>query len=286
MEQERETPSESVENIDLWCAYPDDLLEPDAREAAISLLDAEERTRADRFRFDDRRREHIATHALKRIALSAAASLPPQDWRFLENKHGKPSIDHRSDPDTGLRFNLSNSRELVICLVARSPRAGTETGAEIHPDVGPEVGVDVEAHTRAAQIVELAPRFFSAAEYGQLAQLPAADQPDRALSLWTLKESYIKARGKGLALPLDKFSFVFGGPQGIHLEIDPSLGDDASRWQFCLLNHAQHRIAAMIESRIAPQLNVWEARPPHATPIKLNHLDVTWFPRPEGFSNS
>jgi len=73
------------------------------------------------------------------------------------------------------------------------------------------------------QIMELVPKVFSPVEQAQLAALADAEKLDRALSLWTLKESYIKARGLGLLVPLDEFSFVFGGAEGIRLEIDPRL---------------------------------------------------------------
>ena len=71
--------------------------------------------------------------------------------------------------------------------------------------------MDVESFSRAEEIVPLAPRVFSAAERAQLDALPAAERPDRALSLWTLKEAYIKARGMGLSLPLQEISFLFEG---------------------------------------------------------------------------
>ena len=128
-----------------------------------------------------------------RTALSYGRRVAAQDWQFSVNAHGKPAIERASEQDCGLHFNLSNSLGLVVCLVAE--------------DV--EVGVDVEPFERAEQILKLAPKVFSAAEQAQLAMLHEAEKLDRALSLWTLKESYIKARGMGLSLPLDKFSFLF-----------------------------------------------------------------------------
>ena len=43
-------------------------------------------------------------------------------------------------------------------------------------------------------------------EVRALRSLPLEAQRHRFLDLWTLKESYIKARGMGLSIPLDKFS--------------------------------------------------------------------------------
>ena len=51
----------------------------------------------------------------------------------------------------------------------------------------------------------------------------------RFFELWTLKEAYIKARGLGLALPLDGFSYHFE-PQ-LSLQIRPDLQDDGADWQ-------------------------------------------------------
>jgi 4'-phosphopantetheinyl transferase len=102
---------------------------------------------------------------------------------------------------------------------------------------------------------------------------------DRALSLWTLKEAYIKARGMGLSLPLKKVSFLFGGRNGIRLEVDPSLCDEPERhWRFCLLNYAGHRIALMTERATAPDLQRWEVRPVLALPARLHDDEILWFP--------
>jgi 4'-phosphopantetheinyl transferase len=210
------------------------------------------------FKFERNQREYLATRTLVRTSLSALRPIVPEAWRFQANCHGKPF----TNPDCGLRFNLSNSLGLVVCLIAE----------------GTEVGVDVEPEERARQIAEVAHRVFSPQELQQREALSDEQKLERGLLLWTLKESYIKARGMGLAIPLDKFSFVFGGRPGIHLELDPSLGDDASRWRFCLLKHAKHRVALMAEVTQDPQLQMRESRPLLDTPANLELRSEPWFP--------
>ncbi|WP_373293886.1 4'-phosphopantetheinyl transferase family protein [Paenibacillus albidus] len=46
---------------------------------------------------------------------------------------------------------------------------------------------------------------------------PETDQKTFFSILWTLKESYIKAKGMGLSLPLNSFSFTFHSDQSIAL---------------------------------------------------------------------
>lgn len=252
-------PPMTANPLKLWCAYPADLQTEEIAAACSALLSDEERARVARYKFERFRRESLATRALMRVALSHNRPTAPQDWAFRVNAHGKPAIE----PESDLQFNLSNALGLVVCLVAE----------------GAGVGVDVEPFERSEQIVKLAPKVFSPVEQAQLHALPVADQRERALSLWTLKEGYIKARGMGLALPLDKFSFVFDGSGGIRLEIDRSLGDTADRWRFCQLDYAGHRIAVMVD-RTGPQdLELWEARPPLAPPVRVEAGRTEWFPR-------
>ena len=266
--------------LQLWLAYPGDLAEPAVEEACAALLDDAERARAARFRFARHRREYLATHALTRVALSHAHPLPPHAWSFSVNKFGKPS----PIPECGLRFNQSNSVELAVCLIARPDAAAAE------------VGVDVEYFARAQEVVPLAGRVFSAAERAQLDALPSTARPDRALSLWTLKEAYIKARGMGLSLPLDGISFLFdgpntNGPDAIRFQVDSGVDDDPGRWRFCRFDHAGHRIALAVEAAAAPSpgiapeiaLEIYEVRPPLGVPVRLAWGSPAWFP---GSANS
>lgn len=255
--------------LQLWFAHPSDLSEPGINEACIAILDEAERARAARFKFERHRREYIATHALTRAALSHAHPSLPQSWSFSCNKHGKPS----PVPECALRFNQSNSLELTVCLVALP---NTIDGAPT------EVGVDVESFVRAEEIVPLASRVFSEAERAQLDALPAAERPDRALSLWTFKEAYIKARGMGLSLPLQKISFLFGEPQNdeprkIYFAAEPEVDDDPTRWQFCQFNYAGHRVALAVEASALCNPEFFEARPPLAPPAHLDLGSPVWF---------
>jgi len=249
----------NTETLHLWCAYPDDLLDEEAAHACSLLLSEEEQARLRAFRFDRHRREYLATHALLRNALSHYRALPPAAWRFQSNAYGKPAIE----PDCGLRFNLSNSLGLAVCLIAE----------------GAEVGVDVESRERAESIAEVGHRMFVPKELAQLEGLRENQRPTRRLRLWTLKEAYVKARGMGLVLPLSKFSFVFEGDRQIHLEMDPSLDDEPEHWQFCVVEHAGHCIAMMVEKIATPELHVWESRPPSAAPRQLSVAKELWFPR-------
>jgi 4'-phosphopantetheinyl transferase len=250
------------DTLHLWCAYPDDLRDEEAAQACIRLLSDEERARCQRFKFEKNRREYLATHALERIALSHHSGIAPDALRFRFNAYGKPAID----PDCGLRFNLSNSLSLVVCLISE----------------GAEVGVDVESHARAASIAEVGPRMFSPEELAQLESLPEDKKPERAIRLWTLKEAYIKARGMGMALPLNEFSVVFEGGGGIRMAMNPAFGDTPDRWRFCVLDHAEHCIAAMVENRVAPQLLVWETRLLPSAPTRVATGSERWFPVSRG----
>lgn len=251
------------EALHLWCAYPEDVQSDAVAEACARMLSDDERTHWQSFRFARHRREYLTTRALVRTALSHYHPVALAAWEFHLNRYGKPAVDS----DCGLRFNVSNSAGLVVCLISQ------ET----------EVGVDAEPYERAGEIAALGAAVFSSLEAAQLEGLCDEERLDRALSLWTLKEAYIKARGMGLNLPLNKMSFLFGGMDGIRMELDPALGNEPGRhWRFCLVDHAGHRIALMIDGAALADLHLWEARPVITPPVKLPAAGERWFHGPRG----
>ncbi|WP_287951601.1 4'-phosphopantetheinyl transferase superfamily protein [Snodgrassella sp.] len=77
--------------------------------------------------------------------------------------------------------------------------------------VGVEIEIDVKYLDRKNIFFEIAEWFFAENEYQHFKSLPGEHQKQRFFSLWSLKEAYIKACGKGLYIPLDKFWFSFLG---------------------------------------------------------------------------
>jgi len=253
----------NMNRIHLWMGYPDDLKDEARAQSCVRLLSEDERARLERFKFERHRREHLATRALERSALSAYAEIAPEEWRFEAGEHGRPSIaEALAGRAAGLKFNLSNSLGLVVCAVSH----------------GPEIGVDVEPYTRAKTIEEVAERFFSERELEQLEPLRGQERRERGLTLWTLKEAYMKARGMGMVLPTNLFSFVYEDRGEIRLEIDAGAGDEPEGWRFCTFDHAEHRIALMVESEGEPELEVWEMQPMLSGATLVNVGEVRWCP--------
>lgn len=242
----------------LWVADPDALLADRSVERAADGLSAEERARMQSLRFAANRREFVVAHLLVRQALSHAAGLAPEAWRFRVNDYGKPAVE----PACGMRFNLSHRKGLAVCLVAQ----------------GVEVGVDVEAVERGAEILAITEQICSPQELVQLAQLREDEQRSRALTLWTLKEAYSKARGLGLSLALQKISFVWSDEEGVGLA-DASLAEAHERCRFCVIDYSGHRIALVTEPLAEPKLELWELGSLEEPPTRRRLSPVPeWFP--------
>ena len=78
---------------------------------------------------------------------------------------------------------------------------------------------------------------------------PPRQKKQRFFDYWTLKESYIKARGMGLAIPLAKFSFRFEADRLNAFETHPDLDDEATDWQFWRISQSDRfRVAVAVNS--------------------------------------
>lgn len=216
--------------VHVFTAVPDRVSDAATRARCQAMLSADERARMQRFHFEHDRHTYLVAHALVRTALSRYAACAPSAWTFTTNAHGRPEIapGHCARP---LRFNLSHTRGLVAVAIA----------------LARDVGVDVEnLHPRSFSL-DVAAHYFAPAEVAALAALPADAQRDRFFAYWTLKESYIKARGMGLALPLERFAFDLDHGDEITLDVDPGLQDDGRAWWFHQrLLTPEHRLAVAL----------------------------------------
>jgi len=202
------------------------------------LLSPDEVGRYQRYKVSEAARTFLTARVFLRSLLTHYRGLSPSTWRFDLNPWGRPSV--AGNAAAGLQFNLSHKPTMVTCLL------GFERS----------LGVDVEAcESRRLDFLAIAERFFSPLEATGLCALAPDHQPARFFELWTLKESYIKARGIGLGLGLSQFSFTVDG-DGATVRFEPGFPDDAARWTFRLFRpDAGHVIAAAVE-RVAGEAHI------------------------------
>lgn len=165
------------------------------QDSLAGQLSEDERARAARFAFERDRRRFILSHGLLRLLLSRYTHTKADAIQFATGQHGKPALIGPSASSGGIQFSLSHSGDYALVAVAR----------------GPEVGVDVEVRRADVECLKLAERFFTPAESRAIASLHGEAQQRVFYRLWTAKEAYLKGRGVGLSLGLDRFEIVFDG---------------------------------------------------------------------------
>ena len=159
----------------------------DLLDEAPACLSDKERTRADRFKVEHARRDFLISHQLLRKTLSGYLDTDTGSIRYRYGEHGKPHLD--TPGQQVLHFNLSHSGDRGLIAICRDC----------------EIGVDIELIQERSNPLQLSRHFMSAEETTKLAGLtdPVA-QREYFFTLWTRKEAYVKALGKGLLHPLSK----------------------------------------------------------------------------------
>lgn len=144
--------------------------------AFARTLSADEHQRADRFRFETRRRRFVIGRGVLRALLGRYAGRAPAGLEFAYGAHGKPSL--AGPPEArGIFFNASQSEEFALCAITR---AG-------------EIGVDVERVRAVPEWREIAQRFLTEDRDAS----PPATLAD-FFRAWTRHEARLKAAGLGL----------------------------------------------------------------------------------------
>jgi 4'-phosphopantetheinyl transferase len=257
------------EEVHVWLAFYDEIGDERLHAAYRELLDPAERAQEPRFYFARDRRRYLVTRALVRTVLSQYIAVAPQDWTFSTNAYGRPHAVNAPAQEAELSFNISHTHSLIVLGVTRR-RA---------------LGVDVENVRDRQASIEIADRYFAPPEIEILNAAPRHEQQYRFFEYWTFKESYIKARGMGLSLPLDQFSFHYPGDRTVGIAIDPALADDAARWQFWQFQPAPEYLVAICAERLGagtPRLSVRNVVPLlYQTPVAHELLRVSEDPQQE-----
>jgi len=94
-----------------------------------------------------------------------------------------------------------------------------------------DLGIDVEDGARRIEL-SIADSYFAPPEVAWMLARPEADQRAAFLTLWTLKEAYIKAIGLGMSQELDRFWFADPDREPVRVAFAADLDDDPAVWRF------------------------------------------------------
>jgi 4'-phosphopantetheinyl transferase len=148
-----------------------------------NTLSLDERQRASGYRYERHRHRFIVSRGRLRQILATRVHVPADRIRFDYGPNGKPTLAG----DHALRFNVSHSDELLLIASCRNR----------------DVGIDVEQVRPLPDLQSISREVCSRGEQTRLALQDHRDRLPLFLRLWTCKEAWLKAQGKGLSEGLD-----------------------------------------------------------------------------------
>ncbi len=169
--------------VELYAVKIQENIDNNMLQLLLHLLPVEKQERIrNYYRIDDQQRSIVAD-LLSRYLICRKMGLHNRELKITQNEYGKPLLNN----DRNIHFNVSHSGDWVICGINDFP-----------------VGVDIEK----IQPVDfsVAKRFFTEKEYEELLNTDPSERLLYYYHQFTAKESYLKALGLGLRIPLNSFS--------------------------------------------------------------------------------
>lgn len=192
--------------VEVYAIRNSDHIRDETFRALFQTLSPDRQEYVSKFRRTSDYQRSVLGDALAHRMLRDKLGRERMNMEIIRNAYGKPFLkDHDN-----LHFNVSHSGQWVVCAVGYKP-----------------VGIDVEKMENID--MDIAKRYFHKTEFNALLNCPPSERLFRFFDLWTLKESYIKAVGKGLHLPLD--SFVMERQDG-EWEWAPVVGENGGTYYF------------------------------------------------------
>ena len=229
--------------VHIWLAALDDSAHDP--EVLAENLSEDERVRAGRRRNAEARRRFIVAHAALRDILRGYCGQPARALVFESGPHGKPGLAGA----TGIEFSLAHSNAYALIAVTRAR----------------PVGVDIERIRPDIRALELARRFFAPEEAAALADLTEHARVQAFFRLWTCKEAFVKALGRGFDLPLREFTVDVRGERPVlrATALDPKVAD---QWSFHVVCPAEGYAGAVCAQgrEFEPSVHTWSGGTEHA----------------------
>ncbi len=141
----------------------------------LEVLNTEEIIHAKRYKQEEDKRRHLLGKILSKTILSKYLEINPIDVAFENNNYGKLSLANRV---SNLHFNVSHSGKYVALIVSNQI-----------------VGIDIEKYRQDFDYSLVYSSCFTPKELTSVEQSNNKEYP---LSLWAMKEAFIKMLGVGL----------------------------------------------------------------------------------------
>ncbi|XWS43404.1 hypothetical protein CRYUN_Cryun16bG0100700 [Craigia yunnanensis] len=238
----------------LWYIIPDEVKSVTLLNQYSELLSSSERENVNRMGGDQLKKRALLARALVRTTIAryrTNCQMNPRSLKFRKNVYGKPEVEWQNEDNfcpPPLHFNISHTSSMIACGVT----------------VNVPIGIDVEEKQRRIKnnIVAFTRRYFSPYEVKLLTAISDPEvQRQEFIKLWTLKEAYVKALGKGFsAVPFKTFTIRFratairnfhplGNSVSEASEVIVESSDDptnlTNNWQFALLEVAGSHYATI-----------------------------------------
>ncbi len=156
---------------------------------------------------------------LARVVICKALGIDNSEILFNDNGYGKPLLLNYPN----YHFSISHSGDWIV--YAANNR---------------EVGIDVQKIKPVDY--KIAKRFFSPLEYHDLMNKTESEKIGYFYDLWTLKESYIKAIGRGLGASLGSFSISV---DKYNISVNGAHRDTYYFRQYCVDNNYKLSVCSM-----------------------------------------
>jgi len=157
-----------------------------------NLLSAEEIKRLDRLKIKEKKEEFLRSRGILRIILSMYLTENPNDLVFNYTPAGKPIL-----PDTELQFNLSHSKDFLLCGISLTNR----------------IGIDIQEIYPISSLDRIINNFFSPLEIQYLRSLSSREEyQEHFFAIWAAKEAYLKAVGDGIQGSFKELSTIPSSP--------------------------------------------------------------------------
>lgn len=155
-------------------------------EEGLNFVSEERKARVNGFWNLEDKKRCLLSELLMKKAYFEKLAMPLNQIKINYNLYHKPFFAGSKN----FEFNVSHSDSYVVFALSKNT-----------------IGIDIEKIKKIN--FNIAKRFYTEKEYKSIISLPTyTERLHHFYTLWTLKESYVKAIGMGLNLPLHTFEFV------------------------------------------------------------------------------